>query len=83
MSAILATIQESQTPKGYFISFHDDFIGAQGLRGIAPATFYLTEEHRLQDLRMNGELLNKLEWLKGAIEFVQMLQKHKLKREET
>lgn len=74
MQAIFATIQEAQVSKGYFISLYDDFV-EQG-RGLPPVSLYLTEEHGLQDLRVNGELLNKLEWLKGVIEFVQMLQKH-------
>lgn len=76
MQAILATIQESQCSKGYYISLFDDFVGEVRGRGLGVVTFYLTEERELQDLRINGELLNKLEWLKGAIEIVQMLQKH-------
>lgn len=74
MQTILATIQDAQVSKGYFISFFDDFAGE--VRGLAPVSFYLSEERGLEDLRFNGELLNKLDWLKGAIEFIQMLQKH-------
>lgn len=74
MQAILATIQEAQTSKGCFISLYDDLMGPT--RGLGLATFYLTEERGIQDLRINEDILNKLEWLKGVIEFIQMLQKH-------
>lgn len=73
MQSIFCTVQDAQTEKGYFISLYDDFVGQP--KGLAPVSFYLTEKG-LRDMRVTGEILSKLEWLKGVIEFVQMLQKH-------